>query len=255
MAITVNGGAGTPGGGPFPGKLGTAYSPILLYNFNGALTDAGSASENLTVARGSQLDVQTGLTGEDALFMGTAEGLDGATTPAPAAVRATGDITVEVVYTPIVEGIGSFGTLLFGCYGDAGSTSADNEMWMVLLENTASKLEPMFRYEHGTNTRVTTKDSPAHYMTPGVPNHIICRRWDAGGGSISTDIHINGTLIVTQTGQTACDGGGNAVVRIGRSSAGQIEVNTALYHSLKLVGRKLTDAEVSAEFALTGLTS
>lgn len=240
------------GSGPYPGKLDTSYSPVGLWQFDGDLTDDGSANETLTAGVGTATYTNVQSESKQSLIMTPAEGIGGVD-PAPAALRVSGDVTVQLVYTPLVEEIGNFGSGLFLCHGNAAG-EAENEMYMLLLENTAGKLEPLFRYEHGANTRVTTKAAPAVYLTAGEPQHILARRWDAGGGSTSTDLWVNGTQIASLTGQTACSGGSAAYIQFG-VSGGNIAVQYGLYHAAKVVDRKLTDAEVAAEFSRTGLTA
>ena len=171
--------------------------------------------------------------------------------PAPAALRVTGDVTIQMVITFFRETTGTGGTVLFSCDGRSGN-QADNEAYAFLLTDTPGKLEPNFRYEHSSGTRVSTTDT-TFYMTPSVPHHIVGRRWDAGGGSITTQLWVDGVKIKELTGQTACDGGTTSFMNIGRQSSGAVAVREALIHGIKVVDRKLTDSELTAEFDRTGL--
>lgn len=244
------GGAGLGG----VGALDTTYDPVGLWQFDGlanagtAGTGAGTAIETTWGTIHQNLDVCGN--GNVASYIDTTWGCLHGTTAA-AALRITGDMTFQLVYTPFVEDIDSFGSIMFAI-GGTGSAQANNESVMLQLGNFADKLRPSFRWEHGTSTRVTVTDT-AFDMTPAVPHHITCRRFDVGGGSYTGQLYVDGVLIKELTGQTGPDGGTSARIQFGRNGNGDVGMQPCLYHCAKLVDRKLTDGELAAELALTGL--
>ncbi len=137
--------------GGVPGKLDTSYSPVGLWNFDGDLVDSGSAGEDLVIARGAEHSVQTDAD-VNALYMTTADGLDGDTATAPAALRVTGDVTVQVVYTPIIEEIGSFrNATVWVLRRQRLDVSRERAVYAAFREHgrqTRTDVEIRARYEH-----------------------------------------------------------------------------------------------------------
>lgn len=246
--------SGTIGRASYPGKLGTEYSPVGLWLFDGGLTDSGSAGESLSLARGAAQYAYVVDGARQSLVIDDPDGYAGASSPAPAALRVTGDVTVQIVFTPLENATGLYGSVLVSCDGQAG-TAAANECYLLLYDGAVGgspQLEPMFRWEHSTGTRVTIKASPAHYLTPGQPVHLVGRRWDAGASSYTGQLWANGVLLAETTGATGPSGGTSSFMNIGRQASGNVAVQNSLYHCIKVVDRKLTDAELLDEFLRTG---
>lgn len=242
--------SGTIGRKAYPGKLGSHYSPVGLWLFDGTLTDSGTTGENLSLARGEVHYAYLQDSDKRSLSVDDQDGLEGVSSPAPASLRVSGDVTVQFLYTPIKNEPGTAGSALFIC-GGSGSLEANNELYSLLLDGTAGSITPIFRWEHGAGTRVTVTDV-AFNMTPGRPQHIVGRRFSDGVGTSTGQLWVNGVLIAELTGQTNPTGGTSSPIYLGREAAGNVAIQIAALHAIKVVDRSLTDEELLDEFLRTG---
>lgn len=235
----------------YPGKLDNTYAPVSLWLFDGDLVDKGLVGEDLNIDNGTPDFVNVQSSDKASIFMGTAEGLKG-TDPAPAALRIAGDVTVQHVYTPTQVATGTSGTALISCDGQSAS-SVDNQSYTLSL--ASALLSPIFSWEHGANVRVNVTNAGFN-MAPGVPHHIVGRRFSLDGGTTYTgELWVDGVLIDSLTGQTPQDGGASGFIYLGRNSVGQLSYSDAFVHAVKVIDRKLTDDELLQEFRRTGLAS
>jgi hypothetical protein len=229
-----------------PLKLDTTYNPVGLYNFDGVLTDEGTAGEDLVVARGSAY-YATGIeTGTKGLFFTDALGLDGTSNPAPAALRILGDVTIQCVMRFAEFGIGSFGSEMISCKGDTAS-EIENICWAMNLENDANRMSPHFQWEYGAGSTRVSIASTDFTLTTHRWYHIVMRRTDVDGTNSLGEVIVNNRLIASATDVSA-SGGGNATVQLARSGSGFVALPKCTISSIKINNRALTDAELAAEF-------
>ncbi|MGB5215604.1 MAG: hypothetical protein WBN88_18415 [Anderseniella sp.] len=230
-----------------PLKLDTAYDPVGLWNFDGDPgTDEGAAGEDLVVARGTAY-YATGISpGTKGLFFTDALGLQGTSSPAPAALRIIGDVTFQCVMRFAEFGIGTFGSEMISCKGTTAS-EIENICYAMNMENDANRMSPQFQWEYGAgSTRVSIASTDFTFTTHRW-YHIVMRRTDVGGGNSLGEIIVNNRLVASATDVSA-SGGGNAIMQSARNSSGYVALPKCVISSIKINDRALTDAELGAEF-------
>jgi hypothetical protein len=129
-------------------KLDTTYSPDLLLLFNGNLTDSGSIGATVTVDSGNAkysymrnlqcIGIGSGL----ARLIGTISSL-----------RATGDITIQMLIRRLVATAGSPVNQIVACSGaSASETEANNAVWAFRHPTAADPSTMGWLSEHSTGT-------------------------------------------------------------------------------------------------------
>ncbi len=229
-----------------PLKLSTAYNPVQLYNFDGnAGLDEGSLGHDIGTVRGNAYWGLGHEHGTKALYFTPALGIEGSS-PAPAAARIIGDLTLQTVVRFANFGIGSFGSEIISCKGTAAS-EPENICYTFTLANDATQMRPQFQWEYGAGSTRVTIENTAFTFTTHRWYHVVMRRTDVGSGNSLGEIIVNKRLVASATDVSA-SGGTNAFMKMGLDSGGFVALPGAIVSSAKINNRALTDAEIAAEF-------
>ena len=236
------------GGARLPQKLESDYDAIMLYTFDGALTDSITGTHTVSTVVGSQFYTAAKVPEARALYLTEIDGVY--STPATMTstkVNAGGDLTIQAVFFPGEALPESAGTdrWLFQLQDDTNSKM----QWGIGWPQTGNEMVPGFEYVN-SGGGTTTLQASLLVNADGMPCHFVARHWDTGGGSFTNEIWINNTMVAQGTGALgtrAYDGGTNYRVSVGKYGA-----NTGLCRmaidGLKVSNRKLTDAEIEIEF-------
>jgi hypothetical protein len=232
---------------PYPFRyLSTAYAPIGLWNFNESMSDLSGNGYHLTVEIGTEryCDVVPGLRGF--LFDGSTTIYHNAT---PAALRITGDLTIETIISPDTYSTGTDRQVILqhGVNGD-DSASTTNDAYQILLEAVNNRL--IFFSEHGVGV------NDVYTILDGVAaRHPVLIAAIRESNVIT--FYVNGVQIgASSSALTAPDGGSASKLRVGGYTGGSATQFAGGMATLKIINRALTPAEVLAEagVAIRGLS-
>jgi hypothetical protein len=238
------------GGARNPAKLGSEYSPSLLYTFEGVRTNAGSSGStwdfNNTV--GEELYTIASTFAKKSLWTADTTGTyTSASTPA-SSVAAVGEVTVQAVIlfgdTTPESGIVNSNIFMLADDADGG------EMLWGLRGLTAGsiQMQPAFVYKDSAAATITVTDADfrigdSHLM------HIVGRREDDGGGGYDVSLWVNGVKIAETTGQLE-SAAANSSHRVwfAKTSAANTGMCRSGVEGLKVSNVALTDAEIAIEY-------
>jgi len=235
------------GGARLPQKLTSNYDAIMLYTFDGVLTDSITGTHTLDQTVGTQLYTAARVPEARGLYLGTGDGVYSS----PAAMSATkvnagGDLTIQAVFFPgrALSESGSVDSQIINV-----EDAVLNKFQYALGFTGSNHMAPKFSYQRSTDGLQETLSDSTFSIASGMPCHIVARHWDAGGGSFTNEIWINNTMIAQSTGKvsTAAHSGNNYEVHVGKwgSSTGVCRMGV---DGIKVSNRKLTDIELEIEF-------
>lgn len=231
------------------------FNPVGLWNFDANFGDVSPTNEPF-------VQPQPGFeywTGGHAPFTqavyiengGT--GLSGASSPAPAALRVTGDVTIQAVIKvdTLVSGATTYGSTIAACVGDTSSTaSAENALYGLRLRSTFTgtpqRLVPEFFWEDGA-TEIRARND-AFELAPHTWYHIVGTRESVGGGLSVGRLFVNGIQVAATSGADANDGANATMLigqRLGEALGGW---GDWVMSGLKIIDRQLTPGEIRAEW-------
>jgi len=228
------GATGATGSGGQLAKFDNTHSPVVRYDFNNSLADSSGNGRDLTMATG---------TARYRSGWGNVVGIDPAAgipyhSPLEAALRITGDITIEMllVFTDVPSGVRLFE------HGATGETEATNILYQLTISNQNSMA---WFSESGAGVDESdatfSSDAPA-LPAVGVPFYLAVRRQ-----SNVVRVYLNGVqwgsdspTLTTPTGSTS----GQLVI----CSTG---TNKPLFLGFKVIASALTDNEVKEEYNRT----
>ena len=236
------------GGARAPQKLGTDLDAIMLYTFDGDLTDSVAGGQTLNIETGGTTLYSTGIVSEHkGLWLEATRGVKSTAATIDTTKYPHGDFTVQVVLFP-GKTIPESG-IVDGRIFDFIDATDNDVICAVGIPATGSQSEPGCWY---TDTTPTLNELVADNMVigDGVRIHIAQRTYDAGGGSYTQELWVNNTIIETATGLAApkaFDAGHLYQVNIGKNASTSGAFRMVL-ECVKVSDRKLTDTEMGDEF-------
>jgi hypothetical protein len=229
------------------------HNPVGLWQFDGDMTDSSPTGENFTVATGSELYGTGIVPGTKAFYFNGSTRIHSGS-PAPAALRITGDMTVEFLIKPDGLDTDTFGAHIIGCSGiDNSVAEVDNFLWHFRLSDAGpvDNNHPVWFWEGPASTFHVVKD--VTFTVPPLQwSHVACVRINGGAGATIGRIYVNGELVVEVTTLDEATGGSSGRVKMGDTDTGG---NDGSYfghvQSVKVIPSALTAAQVLAEARLT----
>jgi hypothetical protein len=215
------------------------HSPVGLWQFDGNLTDSSGQGNNLSAISGTPRygDLFPGLRG---LACDTVARIG--LSSAPAVLRITGDLTVEMLIVPD-KLAAALGGLVF--LTGNGETQAVNTLWGVGLVNTSNAVNaPRFASESGAG--VDAIYAVPHGLMPGSLNHLAVVR-----ATSTITFYLNGKQLgAASSTLTTPDGGTSVGIYVGADATGGSTMRCSI-SSLKVIASALNAAQVLAEYNRT----
>ena len=235
------------GGARAPVKLGNDLDCIMLYEFDGDLTDtAGGAT--LDIETGGTTLYSTGIVSEHrGLWLTSTRGVSSTPTTWSTDRYPHGDFTMQMVLFPgkTIPENGIVDCHLFRFYND----TTGQTVCSLGIPATGDQSEPGCWYTDDTPAlRELVADNLV--IGDGVRMHFAMRVYDAGAGSYTQELWINNTIIESATGldaPVAFDALDDYAVSIGKlgTNSGAFRM---VVECCKMSDRKLTDTEMGDEF-------
>jgi hypothetical protein len=236
------------GGARAPAKLEDDLDCIMLYTFDGVLTDAIAGGQELSNTVGGIQLYSTGIVSEArGLWLDDSLGVNGTAATIGSSKVPSGDFTAQVVFFPgkAFPESGIVDSNLFWMYNDTDS----KWVFWVGFPDSGDQMEPGCNYADtaGTEHQMIVDNL---VIGDGMPAHLVFRLFDAGGGSYTQEFWVNNTLIESNTGLLgpyAFSASDNYIVGVGKGGANTGACRMVV-ESCKLSDRKLTDTEIGDEF-------
>ena len=238
------------GGARAPAKLEDDLDCVMLYTFDGVLTDDIAGGLELSTTVGTQ-QYGIGMVGEArGLFLDGQDGVKSSNLPLTKLDSGVwgGDFTTQIVILPgkCVTEDGIVDCSMFWLREAATA----QRLFELGYPSTGSGIqEPGCWFTDSTNTRHET-DSGQLILGDGMPVHMLQRVYDAGAGLYTQEIWVNGLMTGQTTGHAApwpYNPAKNYFVQVGKGAAGT-GGGRCIVESCKLSSRKLTDAEILQEY-------
>ena len=243
------------GGARTPQKLeaDSDGSTIMLYNFDGVLTDAITGTHTLDQVVGPQQLYGFGAVPEArGLFLEYNTGVAStvATMNATKKVETNGDFTAQVAF---FIGKATSEDALVDCdlFSVRESGTGSVQTWSLGFD-AGGNLYPEARYLDDTSTTIKTGSASTNMVvTDGQHIHMAQRVYDAGGGLYTQELWLNNFLIASDAGSSApyiTAGADTFNVIVGKSGVPNSGICRMVVESCKLSNRKLTDTELANDF-------
>lgn len=218
----------------------TTHNPVALWQFNGDMLDSGSAGENLTLETGTTLWAPGPVPGTRAFNFNGATRLVGAATAA-AALRITGDMTVEALVRP---GTATTIGYLALCAGDLGSETEANNMLWALRFNTQQNLLLDSSWENGAGVNNDVSNAIEEAWRYEWLHVAVTREANVG------KLWLQGRNIATSGVLSAPTGGTSARIRLGCGNVAGQFISASL-SSVKVCDFALSQAQLQDEVRRT----
>jgi hypothetical protein len=222
--------------------LGTAHNPIVLFNFEGDLTDSSGNGHDLTVEAGTQNIVRLGPFLSGHAFDGSTLLLAADT----ADTELTGDMTLQAIVSYSVDAL-TAGTKSFaGQTGTAGDGDDTQNFLYRMALNSSDILNYFAESAGGANLSYT---SPEHFT--GRYRQLVHVTLVRESNDVT--YYIDGNAVGSSSGLSAPVDGSATRFRIG----GEVATNrwTGVIASVKLIGSALTADQVRREHESTLATA
>lgn len=218
----------------------STFSPVSRWLLDSTFVDE-EGTDDLTLANGTEQYAAGPVSGSQAFDFDGASRVDGVTSPAPAALRIAGSVSLSLwLRTGATTGDG-FGTRVFDVGLVAGG-SANNFLYDLNLSTTPYK--PRFLWQDSSGA-FQSADSPTA-LTTEEWHHIVCVRDDSGGaGSTIGRIYVDGAFHLEDATLNPSFDGANVFPHVGRGD-NNLAPLTGRLSGITVYNRALTQAEAMA---------
>jgi len=226
--------------------LDTAFSPMVLYNFNNTINDSSGNGYNLTLGDGTEKYITiNGLTGF--YFSGT----EYLTKTLESAFINFGAITIEtIIILPGTTGTALPTGNVIVIFGNNSELATGNQAWSLISANpTGASSGNRLHYfvEHGAGVNISYTSTACFPV--GQICHAALSRNSAG---TILKFYVNGKLFDTSSILIEADSTtlGNLIVGADVNGGNQLLNGTILF-SVKVINSQLTDSQVASEYNKT----
>jgi hypothetical protein len=239
-----------------PAKLSADDTPVLLYHFDGDLTNLGSAGSTYDLDVATAYTYYTPGTVPFTLALGN-EVTDGWNTGdvgvPSAAVAAVGEMTLQAVF--MLEDTIPHNTLVPGniiCLADV-SYQAPNACWALRAGLLGGEqCTPEFRYTNTDDAQVILQDDTevggGFRFGANTLHHMVARRVSVGGGLYDVSLWLNGLKMYELTDQLPAKAPSDDQELYVTKGGTQDGFSRCSLEGFKLKDAALTDAEILVEY-------